>query len=398
MSQRMLQGYKLLSKHCPMEGCNTPLLQSRGGEMWCEAFGARVGAPSAAPPRGRRRRRRGRRRRARRPRRSARAGATRPRPRSARSCCRAGRSSTRRARSPAASACRSCARRAPGRAARDYCVVCDRSSTTRATQRPARADFAASRLGGRARAAEGARAPDRARARAAPADARARARRPAPREASRAPLAPRRRGPSDASGRRARRAAAAVAAGALVSAIEDDASSAMATYMLQGWAMLADVRAPPPAATRRSCATARGRTVCVNPGCANHMKDAEALLAARTRTARSSERLRRRRLGGRQPRARRARARGGRARVAGSATAAAARAARLPAGAGAQDGDGSAGPRRSPPSSSASRRTRSPPSSRGEDARGALLSATDPTQYAGRTPCSAPWRSRAEAA
>ena len=35
MSQRMLEGYKLLSKHCPMEGCNTPLLQSRDGEMWC---------------------------------------------------------------------------------------------------------------------------------------------------------------------------------------------------------------------------------------------------------------------------------------------------------------------------------------------------------------------------
>ena len=49
VSARMLQGWKMLGDSCPMPACNTPLVESRRGEVWCARCGAAV---LRAPPAG----------------------------------------------------------------------------------------------------------------------------------------------------------------------------------------------------------------------------------------------------------------------------------------------------------------------------------------------------------
>ena len=56
VSARMLQGWTMLGDGCPVADCNTPLVRSRQGEVWCARCGAAVvreGAPlqmSGPPP------------------------------------------------------------------------------------------------------------------------------------------------------------------------------------------------------------------------------------------------------------------------------------------------------------------------------------------------------------
>ena len=42
VSARMLQGWTMLGDACPVAGCNTPLVRSRRGEVWCARCGAAV--------------------------------------------------------------------------------------------------------------------------------------------------------------------------------------------------------------------------------------------------------------------------------------------------------------------------------------------------------------------
>ena len=42
VSARMLQGWTMLGDACPVAGCNTPLVRSRQGEVWCARCGAAV--------------------------------------------------------------------------------------------------------------------------------------------------------------------------------------------------------------------------------------------------------------------------------------------------------------------------------------------------------------------
>lgn len=37
ISHKLLEGWKLLGQHCPMDNCGTPLLADRDGHMWCTA-------------------------------------------------------------------------------------------------------------------------------------------------------------------------------------------------------------------------------------------------------------------------------------------------------------------------------------------------------------------------
>ena len=42
VSARMLQGWTMLGDACPVAGCNTPLVRSRQGEVWCARCAAAV--------------------------------------------------------------------------------------------------------------------------------------------------------------------------------------------------------------------------------------------------------------------------------------------------------------------------------------------------------------------